>query len=89
MSLYISDIPQRVGLPWQEIGENSLVLQPAQRFAHELNDLGTFVWKSIDGQRSVADIIDLVFEEFDADKSEIEQDVLVFIQQLHEKKLIA
>lgn len=44
-----------------------------------LNETGAFIWDSIDGHRSVSEIIRLISEEFEADGEEAEKDAMEFL----------
>lgn len=51
---------------------------------YTLNEVGARVYELIDGERSVAEIVDAVFSEFDVDRETAERDVRAFIEQLLE-----
>jgi len=51
---------------------------------YRLNATGAFIWESIDGTRSVADIIGLLVDEFDAEAGEAERDTLLFLERIKE-----
>jgi len=53
-----------------------------------LNPTGLAVWKKLDGQNSVADIIEALLKEYPASPGQIERDVLGLLEELYQKKLI-
>lgn len=53
-----------------------------------LNPTGLAVWEKLDGQNSVADIIEALLREYSASREEIEGDVLGLLKELYQKKLI-
>jgi hypothetical protein len=53
-----------------------------------LNPTGLAVWQKLDGQNSVADIIEALAGEYDASLEKIRDDVLGLLEELYQKKLI-
>ncbi|MGA8890145.1 MAG: PqqD family protein [Anaeromyxobacteraceae bacterium] len=47
-----------------------------------LNDTGAAVWELLDGERTLAEVVDDVARRFDAPRSEVEVDVLDFAADL-------
>lgn len=54
---------------------------------YTLNETGAFIWKQIDGKKSVAEIIEVLTGEYDIIREDAENDVFEFISNL-EKYLI-
>lgn len=54
----------------------------------ELSDTASFVWKQIDGRRSVADIADLVSKEYRVDAATALADVRELLDQLIRHDLV-
>lgn len=54
----------------------------------ELDDLGIFVYDLIDGERSVAGIIDLFIQNFKLNRREAELSVVQFLRSLAERRMI-
>ncbi|WP_417912253.1 PqqD family protein [Candidatus Electronema sp. TJ] len=55
---------------------------------YTLNETGAFIWLSLDGSRSVAEIAALMQERYDAPAAAIEADVLETVSSLLEAKLL-
>ena len=53
-----------------------------------LNPVGTRIWELVDGSRSIQQIIDVVFQEFQVARSQVEQDVVDFLHELQEMQAI-
>jgi coenzyme PQQ biosynthesis protein PqqD len=47
-----------------------------------LNPVGTRIWELVDGSRTVQQIADTIFQEFQSTRSQIEQDVMEFLHEL-------
>ena len=62
-------------------GEALLIdLQTGNYFS--LNAVGTRIWESLDGSRTVHDIIHMVVDEYDVDVERAEADVLTLVNDL-------
>lgn len=53
-----------------------------------LNEIGTRVWQLLDGQRTVREIVDVIAREYAADRTQIEQDVYTFLNELESLRLV-
>lgn len=53
-----------------------------------LNEVGSRIWDLMDGQRTVADITDSITTEYDAERADVLEDVLVLLDELAEAGLI-
>jgi hypothetical protein len=74
------------------VGETILVpirgkLADMQRI-FTLNDVGTFIWHNLDGERSLDEICDDLQAEFDVNREQAERDMSDFISELLEAELI-
>ncbi|MGB3904718.1 MAG: PqqD family protein [Anaerolineae bacterium] len=49
---------------------------------YTLNEVGTYVWEQIDGQRTTAEILALTVKEFEVSEEEAQKDLTDFVQQL-------
>ncbi len=51
---------------------------------YRLNEIGSVVWKHIDGQRTLAQIASLIHDQYDVDVSMAQQDISELSQQLEQ-----
>lgn len=49
---------------------------------YTLNETAARIWDLIDGQRSAAEILDMIIAEFDIDRGEAETDLMELLQDL-------
>lgn len=75
-------------LAWQIIDGSTLILEPQNRKAHELNEVGSFIWQEIESVKSSSELAKKLVEEFEIEESIALSDVDFFLQDLCEKKLI-
>ena len=55
---------------------------------YTLTETGAFIWEQIDGIRSVEDIIRVLTDEFDIERTIAETDVYSFIENMHKYLII-
>ncbi len=53
-----------------------------------LDSVGTRIWESIDGSRTVQDLVDLILEEYNVSREQAVTDVLQLVAQLADEGLI-
>lgn len=81
-------IKKREGLAWQQMQGESLILNTEKHEAHELNETASYIWSRIDGQTQLKDIIMDLSQDYEADVTSIESDVLTLTQELIDKDLV-
>lgn len=53
-----------------------------------LNEVGAFLWEKLPEAENEAALVDAVLAEYEAERSEVEQDVSEFLSKLRELKII-
>jgi len=53
-----------------------------------LDDIGSRIWELIEKPVKVSDLIDILLERFDVDRETCERDVLKFLNELNEDKIL-
>jgi len=54
-----------------------------------LDDIGSRIWELIEQPIKVSDLIDALLERFDVDRETCERDVLKFLNELNDDKILA
>lgn len=54
----------------------------------ELNDVGIFICKHLDGKNTLEEIVNLLAEEYDCSREVLEKDVLEFVEFLNENNFL-
>ncbi len=75
-------------LPFQEVEGQAVIVAPARRELHELDEAATFLWAQLARPRTVEDLVEAVLEEFEVDRAAAEKDVRAFAAALEEKGLV-
>ncbi len=70
------------GLPWQMIDDKAVIIDPRNQQVHELNEVGSFIWQSLDGQADTEKISEMLDDDFDCDLAIIASDVEEFCEGL-------
>lgn len=53
-----------------------------------LNNVGTLIWQHANGRHTMADIIDLICQEFDVTHTQAMNDAEAFVQELADKNML-
>ncbi|MBI3952045.1 MAG: pyrroloquinoline quinone biosynthesis peptide chaperone PqqD [Acidobacteria bacterium] len=53
-----------------------------------LNKVGSRIWELVDGSRSVQGIVETIEAEYDTTREQAEQDVVRFVQELIDNKML-
>lgn len=69
-------------LAWRIIDGEAIIISPQERELHNLNEVGTKIWKLADGSRTLAQIAQELTLTYEVTLEEAIQDVLAFAQEL-------
>lgn len=69
-------------------GQATIVL-PSRAEVKVLNEVGSRVWESIDGRRTLGEILDAVLADFDVSREQAEADVIEFIGTLRAQGMVS
>jgi SynChlorMet cassette protein ScmD len=71
----------------EEFDDWAVLFDPDTAFGFGINPIGVFIWKLLDGQHSVEDILKELYDHCESVPDEAEQHVRGFIQELVERGL--
>jgi hypothetical protein len=84
----LNGIPKRKeGISWREFGTEAILLDPRSGDYFEINEAGLLIWKYVDGQRTIGQIIEELAGYFDDD--DLAKDTIEFIEDLIGKGIIS
>jgi hypothetical protein len=87
--LHSDSIPVHVdGLSVRELGDTIIIINENGDELHSLDELGSFIWKVIDGRSSIQDILNKLTGEYEVERLRAKEDLNKFLTLLSEKKLI-
>ena len=78
---------------FRKIGDEYILVPIAASVADvesifNLNETGAAIWDKIDGKKSLKEIIKEIEEEYEAEDRQLEMDVLEFVNEMMEAKLV-
>lgn len=88
MVLLNNRIAKNKKIPWRIIEGEAILVDVDKGEIIHLNPVGAEIWNSIDGKKSVKEIIEHICNQFEVDKETAEEDTLKFLERLHEKDAI-
>lgn len=71
----------------RDLQGESVLLDLNTGIYYSLNPAGGFIWRLLDGNRTVREIVDLVVAEFDVDPETAAEDAAALIEDFLEQKL--
>jgi len=72
----------------RNVGEEVIFISSKGDMLHTLDPVGAFIWKHIDGERSIEDILAILLESYDVVVSAAERDILHFFDELERKNIV-
>jgi len=70
------------------IGQEAVIILPAEGEVKVLNEVGSRLWELVDGQRTIAELAVKICDEYAVTFEQAEEDALDFIQRMVERKLL-
>jgi hypothetical protein len=70
------------------IANETIIMSEDGNDIHVLDEMGSYIWKLIDGTRSFEVILEQILNEYDVTEEVATNDLLNFIQELSAKKII-
>ena len=75
--------------PVREIGDGLIIMAPTGTATHALEAIGAFVWRHLDGQRSLRQVAEAIVAEYDVTFDAAAKDLCEFASQLVAAELVA
>ena len=66
----------------RQIGEETILLAEQGEELHTLDEVGTFIWQSINGSRPLKEVLDRVCSEYEVSREVAQRDLLRFIESV-------
>ncbi len=74
---------------FEEMDSEALIYNPSAASTLHLNESSAVIWKLLDGERTVDDIIDMLKEAFPEQADQIENDVKDVITNMVDNKVVS
>jgi len=72
----------------RELGGETIFLAAKGDVIHSLDEVGSFIWKAVDGRNSLEVILKKITEEYEIDHATAKADLLAFVRELAAKNLL-
>ena len=73
---------------FQVIDGTAFVVMPRDRMLHMLNEVGTHIWKLVEKERALEEIVDSVITTFEVEDDVAGRDVRGFLEEMLERDLV-
>ena len=74
--------------PVREIGQGLVIVAPRGEVTHSLEEIGAFIWKRIDGQKTLKAILEDLLAEYNVAEDTASRDLQSFVNDLLEAELL-
>lgn len=83
-----SRVSRKKSIPWRMIEDEAVLVDIDRGEVIQLDEVGAQVWKDIDGNLSVGEIVSAVCSRFEVAKDTAAADILEFLNELSQKGAI-
>jgi hypothetical protein len=73
---------------WRKLDDNAVIVTPSSGEVRVLNDTGTVIWLMLTENQPVANIVTRLVNHYHVTPKQAQQDVVLFLQELHERGLV-
>jgi hypothetical protein len=85
----LESVPCRAGgIRWRVVEGEVVLIDPDEGELVRFNEIGSHIWQAIDGQSTVAQIVDHICDTFDVGRRRAQKDVTRFLRNLQRQELI-
>ena len=79
---------RKTNVLWRELDGEAILLDPKQGCTYHLNNVGTLIWKMLDGQHTADDIAKAVCESYEVEYEQALQDIERLLNELRSNNLL-
>ena len=76
------------GFTVRAMGDETLILDPDGSAIHVADEVGGFIYRQVDGARSLSDIVGAIMDEYDIDRATAESDLLAYAAELVSQNIL-
>lgn len=74
---------------WRELDGEAVLLSPSAGSSYNLNSVGTFIWKRLNGKHTPADIATAICEVYEVEFEQALQDVQAILADMRTNNLLS
>jgi hypothetical protein len=80
---------RKTSVLWRELDGEAILLDSKEGYSYNLNTVGTLVWKMLDGNHTIEDIVTAICEAYEVEYEQALQDVEQLLRSLRDSKLLS
>jgi len=73
---------------WRNLEGEAVLLNPQTGKYFGINEVGCSFWEKVDGKKSIADIIDLLLNEYDVERKTLENDINELVAAMEKQNIV-
>lgn len=78
----VNSIPKKAKeIEFRYLDDETFILHLKKSRFYKLNEIGTGIWKLINGKRTVREIADKMYEKYDVAKTKLQKDIVIFVDK--------
>lgn len=81
-------LQRKTSILWRELDGEAVLLSPSAGSSYNLNQVGTFIWKMLDGKHSSHDIATVICQAYEVEYEQALQDVENILVELRDNDLL-
>ena len=81
-------ISRNAKIPWRIIEQEAVLVEVEKGEVMHLNEVGASIWDFLGCKRNIGEIIQHVCDSFEIDSKTAQDDVMGFVQELIDKRLV-
>lgn len=74
---------------WRELDGEAILLDPQQGCSYNLNGVGTFIWKLLDGAHSIDELVAAISAAYEVDENQARSDLESLLHDLRLNNLVS
>lgn len=74
---------------WRELDGEAVLLNPAAGCSYNLNQVGTLIWKLLDGKHPLYDIATIICEKYEVEREQALQDIEQLLADMRSNNLLS
>lgn len=74
---------------WRELAGEAVLLDPVAGCSYNLNRTGTLIWKLLDGQHSMQDIVATLSDAHQTEYERVAKDVAHMLEEMRQNNLLS
>lgn len=74
---------------WRELAGEAVLLDPVAGCSYNLNWTGTLIWKLLDGQHSMQDIVATLSDTYQTEYERVAKDVAHMLEEMRQNNLLS